>query len=151
VRLTGIPVLSYSRITPLLYVGPQIGWLGKLLLEQLHIQHSINLRQEFDDASARLALLHYCYLPTIDDEAPTVEHLQRGIAFIEQAEAKGERVYIHCAGGMGRAPTMCAAYLIHQGMSLEGALTLIRYTRPFVQLSDAQMSCLRAFEAAVQC
>lgn len=149
-KLTGVPLLQFSEITPEIYVGPQYGRRGKRKLEQAGITGGINLRIEFDDAEHGLALKHYCYLPTIDDDAPTMEHLHQGVAFMNEVIAQNGRVYIHCAGGVGRAPTMAAAYFISQGMSLDEALALIRKARPFINIMPPQMEQLRAFERAMR-
>ena len=42
-------------------------------------------------------------------------HLLEGTAFAERIVNAGGKVYIHCAGGIGRAPTMAAAYFMSQG------------------------------------
>jgi dual specificity MAP kinase phosphatase len=145
-KLTGVPLLRYSRITPHVYVGPQYNRRGKARLERQGIDHGLNLRVEFDDAAHGLALEHYCYLPTVDDDAPTLEQLDAGAAFIGQALAAGGQVYIHCAGGVGRAPTVAAAYFVSQGLSLDEAIALIQRSRPFINIMPAQMERLRRFE-----
>ncbi len=144
--ITGIPIMRYSEITPHLYIGPQYNQLGKRRLSKEGIQHDVNLRIEFDDAAHGLALEQYCYLPTIDDDAPTIEHLEQGVAFIEQAINNNQKVYIHCAGGIGRAPTMAVAYFISQGMSLNDAIALIKKTRPFIRIMPPQLAQLKHFE-----
>ena len=144
--LSGVPLMQYSQITSQIYVGPQYGPAGKRKLATLNINGDVNMRIEFDDAAHGLALPHYCHLPTVDDDAPSVEHLQQGVAFIKELVANGEKVYIHCAGGIGRAPTMAAAYFISQGMSLNEALTLIKKTRPFINPTPPQMAQLERFE-----
>ena len=141
-KLSGVPLMQYSQITPQVYVGPQYGPAGKRKLEELGITGDVNLRVEFDDAAHNLALQHYCHLPTVDDDAPSIEHLQQGVKFIEQLLNNGEKVYIHCAGGIGRAPTMAAAYFISQGMSLPEAIALIKKTRPFINIMPPQMERL---------
>ncbi len=138
--------MRYSEITPHLYIGPQYNKLGKRRLEKEGIQHDVNLRIEFDDAAHGLALEQYCYLPTIDDDAPTIEHLEQGVAFIEQAINNNQKVYIHCAGGIGRAPTMAVAYFISQGMSLNNAIALIKKRRPFIRITPPQLAQLKHFE-----
>jgi len=145
-KLTGIPLLKYSQITPQIFVGPQYRRAGKRHLEEAGITADLNLRAEFDDAAHGLALARYCHLPTVDDTAPSLEHLQQGVAFIRQVVAGGGKVYIHCAGGVGRAPTMAAAYFLSQGMSLPRALSLIRRTRPFIRITPPQMARLQEFE-----
>ncbi len=149
-KITGVPILRYSQITPLIYVGPQYGRKGKQILEALGITGGVNLRREFDDAAHNLSLSHYCYLPTIDEDAPSLDHLHQGVTFIEKILASGGKVYIHCAGGVGRAPTLGAAYFISQGMSLDEALTFIRKTRPFIDPTPVQLNQLQHFAAQVK-
>ena len=147
-KLTGVPLLRVSRVTPNLYVGPQYGKRGKAHLEKNGIHYDVNMRIEFDDAEHGLALDNYCYLPTIDDDAPTMAHLEQGVAFIRDAIDAGERVYVHCAGGIGRAPTMAAAYLVSTGMTLDDAIAKIKAVRPFIYIMPPQMDILREFEQA---
>jgi len=142
-KLTGIPIMQFSRITSQIYVGAQYTHAGKRKLEQLGINADVNLRIEFDDAAHGLALTHYCYLPTIDDHAPSMEHLEHGVKFIEKIVTDGGKVYIHCAGGIGRAATMAAAYFIRQGMSLDEAIAFIKKTRPFIHIMPVQMEQLK--------
>ncbi len=146
-KLTGIPLVRYSQITPDLYVGGQYGTRGKRKLEQLGVTGGVNMRVEFDDAARGLALVAYCHLPTVDDAAPTLEHLRKGTDFIRRTIEAGGKVYVHCAGGVGRAPTMAAAYLIAQGMSLDDATALIRQRRPFIRIMPPQIEQLKRFEA----
>ena len=150
-RLTGVPLLRFSRVTPQLFVGSQYGRRGKRVLERAGINGDVNLRIEFDDAAHGLALDEYCHLPTVDETAPSIEHLQEGVVFIRDVLAAGGKVYIHCAGGVGRAPTMAAAYLMAEdGLSLDEALALIAKGRPFVDVLPPQMEQLRRFEATLQ-
>ncbi len=145
--LTGIPALNYSRVTPQLYVGPQYRQAGKRALEKSGIHGSVNLRIEFDDAAHGLALTRYCYLPVVDGEAPSLAQLNEGIAFIRQVVAEGGKVYIHCRGGVGRAPTLATAYLISQGFAAPQAIELIRQARPFIEIKPPQIEQLKRFEA----
>jgi len=146
-KLTGVPLFQFSEITPQIFVGPQFNRRGKRVLEAAGITGDVNLRVEFDDAAHGLALKNYCYLPTTDDDAPGLAHLQKGVTFIQNELATGGKVYIHCAGGVGRAPTMAAAYFISKGYSLSDALALICKTRPFIKIMPPQMAQLEKFEA----
>lgn len=146
--MTGVPLERYSRITPEVYIGPQYRRAGKRRLEKLGITGGVNMRIEFDDAARNLALPNYCHLPTIDDDAPTLAHLQEGVAFIQRVISDGGKVYIHCAGGIGRAPTMAAAYFISQGHTLDEAIALIKKARPFISITPIQLEQLKKFERA---
>ena len=145
--ITGIPFIRYNKITPEIYVGPQYRRLGKRKLERLGINASVNMRMEYDDAANNLNLDQYCHLPTVDDQAPSLEQLNRGVEFINRVVGQGGRVYIHCTGGIGRAPTMAAAYFISQGFTINKAIGLIRRSRPFVNITPAQNLQLERFEA----
>jgi protein tyrosine phosphatase (PTP) superfamily phosphohydrolase (DUF442 family) len=147
--VTGVPMLRYSRVTPQLYVGPQFNARGKRHLEQAGITAVVNLRTEFDDAVHGLAFSEYCYLPTVDDDSPSIKHFQKGVDFIHAVVEEGGKVYIHCKAGVGRAPTMAAAYLIARGYSLDDALALIERPRPFIAITPPQMEALRRYEAEV--
>lgn len=145
--ITGIPFIRYNKITPEIYVGPQYRRLGKRKLERLGINASVNMRMEYDDAANNLNLDQYCHLPTVDDQAPSLEQLNLGVEFINRVVGQGGRVYIHCTGGIGRAPTMAAAYFISQGFTINKAIGLIRRSRPFVNITPAQNLQLERFEA----
>ena len=143
--LTGVPLLQFCQVTPQLYVGSQFNARGKQKLAKNGITAVVNMRIEWDDAAHDLAFSHYLHLPTIDDTAPQDAHLQQGIQFIRENINAGGKVYIHCGGGIGRAPTMAAAYLIAEGNTLDQALALIRNVRPFIFITPPQMDLLRQF------
>jgi protein-tyrosine phosphatase len=145
-KLTGIPFEKYSQITPQIYVGPQIRKFGKQKLELWGINSSVNMRIEFDDVAHNVALAHHCHLPTDDDCAPTLAQMQTGASFIHQKVTAGNKVYIHCRSGIGRAPTMAIAYFISRGYTLPEAIQLIKRSRPFIQLTQHQIEQLKLFE-----
>jgi hypothetical protein len=145
--ITGVPLLQYSRVTPQLYVGPQFNARGKKVLELDGVTGCVNMRKERDDAAYGLALTRYLHLPTIDDASIDPQHIEQGIDFIRQVINEGGKVYIHCGAGVGRAPTMAAAYLVAEGHSLDVALAMIRKVRPFITITPPQMEQLRRLEA----
>ncbi len=146
---TGIPLLRYCRVTDTLWVGEQYRQRGKKILNAAGVTATVNMRIEFDDAAHGLTLAYHCHLPTVDDTPPTLEALRKGVAFIAAMHREGRRVYIHCAGGLGRAPTMACAYLISKGHTPEEALALIKRTRPFARLQPSQAKQLQAFYAGL--
>ena len=150
-KISGVPLLQYSRVTVSLYVGPQYRKNGKRALLKAGITHIVNMRSEFDDALYDLTLGdnipdYYCHLPTVDDEPISERHIAKGIQFIDSAIRVGGRVYIHCSAGVGRAPSMAAAYLISCGYSAEDALDQIRRVRPFIKPTPMQIAALKQFE-----
>ncbi len=151
--LFGVPTLRYARITPQLYVGGQFRRKGWQKLQSAGITAVVNMRSERDDLGKYLPLSyeHYLHVPTIDDTPVALDNLQRGADWIAERIRAGEVVYVHCAVGSGRGPSMGAAYLIkHCGMTTDEALATIRRTRPFVMPVSSQVERLREFEALVR-
>jgi protein tyrosine phosphatase (PTP) superfamily phosphohydrolase (DUF442 family) len=143
--VTGANIRRVSQITPQLHVGGQYRRRGWTRLQARGITAVVNLRIEFDDAEAGLAPARYLHLPTVDDEAPSPEHLSEGVAFIAEELAGGGSVYIHCGSGIGRAATMAAAYLISTGLTLEEAWARIRAVRPFIRPTAVQIWQIERF------
>jgi protein-tyrosine phosphatase len=149
-KLTGRVSLRYSRLTPNLYIGPQFGRRGKSALEKAGINASVNMRAEFNDMDHGLDFKDYSYLPTEDNTPPSMLHLEEGVAFIQRMIDKDGKVYVHCGSGVGRAPSIAAAYLVSTGMPLEEAVERIQIVRPFVRILPGQMERLKEFEARVR-
>jgi len=145
-RLTaGASLHSLSEITPQLHVGGQYLRRGWRLLEERGVTAVVNMRSEFDDRVAGIAPDRYLYLPTVDNTAPTMEHLRAGVRFIEQELGRGGRVYVHCEAGVGRAPTMAAAYFTSQGWAPAQAWEFLRAQRPIIRPTAPQLKQIARF------
>jgi len=141
----GREVERYCHITSHLWVGGQMRTRGWRWLARRGVTADVNLRAEHDDRVHGVPADVYLWLPTQDDRAPAPEHFRAGVQFIRRVIAQGGAVYVHCASGVGRAPTLAAAYLVSTGMSLEQAIETIRRVRPFIKLTPDQLSALRRF------
>ncbi|MBN1876177.1 MAG: dual specificity protein phosphatase family protein [Anaerolineae bacterium] len=144
-RVLGVSPFSTSKIAPYLYVGGQHYRRGLARMGAEGITAVVNMREESDDARRGIALTHYLWLPTTDDRPPSLKELERGSAFIAEQIAAQRGVYIHCAAGVGRAPTMAAAYLVTTGMSSEKAWATIRRGRPFIRPTTPQIEVIERF------
>lgn len=144
-RLRGVSPAATSHVYPGLYVGGQQTRHGLSRVRERGIDAVVNMREESDDAERGVAPEHYLWLPTTDDAPPRLEDLERGVAFIEQHRAADRGVYVHCASGVGRAPTMAAAYLVSQGMTPEEAWTAIERARPFIRPTPPQIDVIKAY------
>ena len=110
----------------------------------------VNMRTEFDDREAGVAPPRYLHLRVVDDQAPTLEQLHEGCAFIAEELARGGVVYVHCGSGIGRAATMAAAYFISAGETEQDAWALIRRVRPFIRPMPPQLEQIGRFAAEVR-
>ncbi len=149
-RTEGFSPPNLSEVAPNLYVGGQHRQRGLQAMRDLGITAVVNMREEFDDASRGLGLDHYLWLPTTDDTPPTVEDLAQGAVFIHEQRSAGRGVYIHCASGVGRAPTMAAAYLVAQGATPHHAWETLREGRPFVRPTPPQRAVVKTFAEQVR-
>lgn len=140
-----LPIRSQCEVTPQLFVGPQFKQRGWKRLQGWGITGVVNLRRERDDLSLGVDIPHYLYLPTTDDDAPAIEDLTRGVYFIDVQIRSGGKVYIHCGAGVGRAPTMAAAYLISVGDTPQAAMERIRRVRRFIRPTHGQVEQLQRF------
>jgi protein-tyrosine phosphatase len=114
------------------------------------VTHIINMQVEFDDRQLAdghpVEILHN---PTDDDFQPKPPQLfQPAIEFALQAinDAGGaNRVFIHCAAGVHRAPMMTLALLRVQGWSLKDAQQLIQKRRYVVDFADVYVKSVEEF------
>jgi hypothetical protein len=150
--VTGAPIQRVSQITPHLHVGGQYRRRGWPRLVARGITTVVDMRIEFDDEEAGIAPPHphYLYLPTVDDEVPTLEQLQTGVDFIAAEVDQGGGVYVHCGAGIGRAPLMAACYLVSTGLSPEQAWARIREVRPFVRPKPVQVKVMERFGSVIR-
>jgi len=147
--VTGRLSLQFSHVTPNILLGPQFGRYGKQKLENMGVTASVSMRAEYDDAAFGLDMPQYHYIPTEDNTAPTIEDLQSGVAFIKEIIEDEGIVYVHCGSGVGRAPTMVAAYLISEGNSVDNAIAQITEARPFIRILPPQVERLKEFQEMV--
>ena len=148
--LTGAPIRQVSQITPHLHVGGQYRARGWPRMAARGITAVVNLRIDFDDASAGIAPPEYLYLPTVDDHAPSLEYLSEGALFIRGVVEKGGGVFVHCGSGIGRAATTAAAYFVSTGLTPEQAWARVRDVRPFIRPTTVQVEQLERFAAEKQ-
>jgi dual specificity MAP kinase phosphatase len=144
-RVRGVSPANSSRIAPNLYVGGQHYRHGLDRMAALGISATVNLRGEADDRARGVALERHLWLPTVDEAPPTLRQLSQAAEFARQAIDAGRGVYIHCAAGVGRAPTAAAAYLVSTGMEPAEAWALIRQGRPFIRPKAGQFEQIARF------
>jgi len=73
----------------------------------------------------------YLNVPMTDHAPPTLDQIQRAISFISEETRRASCVLVHCRGGLGRAGTIAACYLVrYRRMSARDAIDEIRSWRP---------------------
>ncbi|UOE52499.1 dual specificity protein phosphatase family protein [Mucilaginibacter sp. SMC90] len=143
----GMPRLRRCQITADLFLGSQYNLVGLRKMKALGITAIINMRMHSVYSEAQYEGFNYLHLPTPDNTPPPLEVLQKGADFADKEIKKNGKVYIHCRQGLGRGPTMCTAYLLKTGLTLEDALAMIRKVRPFINPRPGQLERLKELEA----
>jgi len=138
-RIRGAPTEHFTRVTPQLHVGGQFSGKGWAILARRGVTAAVNMRSEYDDRGEGLLPSRYLHLPTVDNEAPTLDQLRQGIRFIYDELEQNGQVYIHCWEGVGRGPTMLAAYLVSTGLKPSAAWAKIKAVRPFIRPTVVQI------------
>lgn len=150
---TGTCELNYSKITDNIYVGSDFccGRDCKDHTEEfkkLGVSVEITLTAEKKEVPPDNLDL-YCWMPIVDEYPPTSDQFDMGVAIINLAVKNGKTVYVHCANGHGRSPTMVAAYLIrHKNMSVDEAIDYIKKRRSEIHIEDSQLKALEKFAKA---
>lgn len=140
------PSYIFGWITPSILLGGQPARKVWAALIRRGITGVINLRQEYDyQAEVGGLALCYLYLPTVDNTAPSQEHIRMGVQLFEEELAKGGKVYVHCWEGLGRSPTLVAPYLVRTGLTPEEAWKVIRRVPPFIRPTQTQQERLVEF------
>lgn len=142
--------LTCGAVTEQLYVGGELGPRDVKALHQAGITVIINLQHEQQDSFTKDEQLDgYLWLPSPDRQAPTVAQLRLGVALIRASVAAERRVFVHCKAGQGRAPLLCACYLLSLGHTPISAMQQVRQARMTTMLTPTQSARLREFAALV--
>jgi protein-tyrosine phosphatase len=75
-----------------------------------------------------------------------MDQLTIGSSLINEAVENGNIIYVHCAHGHGRSPTMVTAYFIrYQEMMVENAINFVKQRRSEIHIEKIQKEALEKF------
>lgn len=143
--------LNISAITPLLLVGGQFDPEQWPAISALGVRAVLSMQAEREDRFVGAPPERTLRLRVIDFTSPTQSQLDEGVLFMAEAQAAGLPVFVHCHGGIGRAPVMAAAYLMASaGLASRDAIAQLRAARPIIAPNPMQLACLRTYEARLR-
>ena len=90
----------------------------------------------------------YMHSP-ISATAPSMQ-LHDILQFVDEKNAKGEAVLVHCGEGKGRTGMVLAAYLVYHGASADTAIQQVRSQRPGSIENLDQEIAVRMFERSLK-
>jgi protein-tyrosine phosphatase len=112
------------------------------------VTHIIDMQVEFDDTElAEPYGIQVLWNPVDDDFQPKdPEVFERGVGFaLDALEDPVNKLYIHCAAGVHRAPMMTLAVLRALGWNLPEAIRLVEARRPVVDFADVYVQSVEDF------
>ena len=149
--------MDMTWVTDRIAVGGGI-WTHDKMAQVAHtgVTHIIDMQVEFDDTPlAKPHGVEVLWNPTDDDfQLKGPEVFQRGVDFALHAlnGGNGNRLFIHCAAGVHRAPMMTLALLRVLGFPLPEAMEMIESRRPVVDFAAVYVrsveNFIRAYESA---
>jgi len=115
---------------------------------RMGITHIIDMQIEFDDTPlAEPHGIQVLWNATDDDFQPKPPELfERGVEFAtEVLEQADNKLFIHCAAGVHRAPMMTLAVLCSMGWEQGSAMETISSRRPVVDFADVYVNSVENF------
>jgi protein-tyrosine phosphatase len=141
--------MDMTWVTGRIAVGGGI-WTSEKMAEvaRAGVTHVIDMQIEFDDTPlAEPFGIEVLWNPTDDDfQFKPAELFERGVDFAQATlDREGNKLFVHCAAGVHRAPMMTLAILGAQGWDLDEAMELMEARRPVVDFADIYVDSVRQY------
>lgn len=75
------------------------------------------------------------HLPTCDHFEPSVENMKEAVTFIQYHKERGEKVYLHCKAGHGRAASIALCWLMHENKDQDPKVSNCTVTHTSIKIS----------------
>eukprot|EP01111_Echinosteliopsis_oligospora_P010541 TRINITY_DN3305_c0_g1_i2.p1 TRINITY_DN3305_c0_g1~~TRINITY_DN3305_c0_g1_i2.p1 ORF type:complete len:159 (-),score=25.33 TRINITY_DN3305_c0_g1_i2:367-843(-) len=108
-------VLYPPQIWKNIFLGGELFAKSQIVLENLQIKYILNVAAELPNhfsSDGRFVYEKYHLYDTCDLSNEIVDYLDKGADFLHRAVEANQNVYVHCAMGASRSPTIIASYLI---------------------------------------
>jgi protein-tyrosine phosphatase len=141
--------MDITWVTARLAVGGGI-WTAQNMAEvaRTGVTHILDMQIEFDDTPlAQPHGISVLWNPTDDDfQSKPPEIFEKGVGFaLEALDGEDNKLFVHCAAGVHRAPMMTLAILASLGWNVDEAMTLIEVRRPVVDFADVYVNSVKRY------
>jgi len=136
------------NIPDIIFIKQNLGFGGATSyqeLEKLGFTAILDLRNESLREVVENKSIKYEKIGIPDGLAPSKSQISQIISWMTENLNSGEKIFVHCNLGRGRATLVVSLYLLSRGETLDSALRLVRKRR-FVYLSKLQLNCLKDFQ-----
>jgi rhodanese-related sulfurtransferase len=121
-------------------------WQTALLLSLVEPDELDVLKVPDLGPAVQAAGIDWLLLPIVDQQVPDAAFeaaWQRESSRLHALLDAGQRIVIHCKGGLGRTGTIAARLLIESGVETEAAIRQVRMARPGAIENDMQEAYVR--------
>ena len=106
----------------------------------------LTLAREFSPPAWYRTAARLLWLPVCDGACPSSSQFGAGCDFLDSCRAVGLAVFVSCGAGIGRAPTLYAAWRARYGMTVADTLRTVRDLRPITNPTANQLAGLNTWE-----
>lgn len=90
-------------------------------------------------------------LPTVDHYEPSVENMKEAVKFIKEYQLRGEKVYIHCKAGHGRAASIALCWMMAENPTISPKdVNAMLSSKRKVRTTLYKQPNIQAFHASLQ-
>ncbi|KAK4470543.1 hypothetical protein MN116_006087 [Schistosoma mekongi] len=119
------------------------------IVNDAQITHIITMCHEVPPNISDFRSVKHYHLPVEDLTAASLPVIQKAIEIIKEAEAKNEKVGVHCQLGRGRAGTILACYLAYKNnLDADDAIKELRRLRP-KSIDDEQERAVKQYVKSI--
>ena len=132
-----------DKITETIYLGNMMAAFNKNKLKNLGIKKILTVMGAFGNHYDYREFIHKTI--EVDDDFRTniIQYFKVCFSFIEG----NDKVFVHCAAGMSRSPTIVIAYIMwKKQIYLNDAIKFVREKRPLISPNANFMNQLKIFE-----
>ena len=132
-----------DQITETIYLGNVAAALNKKKLKKLGIKKILTVLSAFGNHYEPYEFKHMTIEVDDDFRANIIQYFKECFSFIEG----NDKIFIHCAAGMSRSPTIVIAYLMwKRQIFLDEAIKIVREKRPLISPNANFMNQLKIFQ-----
>jgi len=132
-----------SKITDTIYLGNMDAAFNIKKLKNLGIRKVLTVMSAFGNHYPENTFIHKTIDITDDYNSNIIRYFKDCLLFIDGYD----KVFVHCAAGMSRSPTVVIAYLMwKQKLSLNNAIKFVKNKRPEISPNLNFMRQLQLFQ-----
>ena len=132
-----------DQITDTIYLGNMVAAFNKAKLKDLGIKKVLTVMSAFGNHYNEYEFIHKTINVEDDFKTNIIQYFKECILFIDG----NDKVFVHCAAGMSRSPTVVIAYIMWKNkIFLNDAIKIVKNKRRLISPNVNFMNQLKIFE-----